>query len=130
MYDDASPSAIINVLGDDYLVKPGDIVESFEIENISKDYVAIKTGSNIYRAKVGDIVDGDVYGTGVYNLGHRFAGTYAPANEEDILIVETKRNKKDEKQKNTGLKDLTLPPAPEIKTKISESDIPLPPSSN
>lgn len=128
LYDEVSPSAIINVLEDDYLVKPGDIVESFEIESITKDYVAIKTGSNVYRAKVGDIVDGELYGTGVYNLGHRFAGTFSPANDEDVLIIETKKKGKDEdKKKNAdGFSDLALPPAPELKIKTPAGEIPLP----
>ena len=127
LYDEASPSAIINVLDDDYLVKPGDKVESFEIENISKDFVAIKTGSNVYRAKVGDIVDGELYGTGVYNLGHRFAGTYAPANDEDVLIVQTKKKSGgSEKKQPESLTDLELPPAPEIKIKTPSGEVSLP----
>lgn len=113
LFEDESPSAIINVLDSDYLVKPGDKVESFEIEAITKDYVSIKTGTNVFRAKVGDIVDGELYGTGVYNLGHRFAGTYNPASDEDIVIVQTK--KKDAvKKKDTGnITDMELPPVPE-----------------
>lgn len=127
LYDEVSPSAIINVLEDDYLVKPGDIVESFKIESITKDYVAIKTGSNVYRAKVGDIVDGELYGTGVYNLGHRFAGTFSPANDEDVLIIETKKKgKEEEKKKADGFSDLALPPAPELKLKTPAGEIPLP----
>ena len=130
LYDETSPSAIINVLDDDYLVKPGDKVESFEIANISKDYVAIKTGTNVYRAKVGDIVDGELFGTGVYNLGHRFAGVNNPAKDEDILIVKTSK-KKDKNMGNNSqesLKDLSLPPVPipEIKLKTQAGEIPLP----
>ena len=114
LFEDESPSAIINVLESDYLVKPGDKVETFEIEAITKDYVAIKTGTNVFRAKVGDIVDGELYGTGVYNLGHRFAGTYNPANDDDIVIVQTKKKDAAEQKKEpVGLSDMELPPVPE-----------------
>ncbi len=128
LYEANSPSAIVNVLGDDYLVKPGDKIESFEIAGISKDYVAIKTGTNVYRAKVGDIVDGELYGTGIYNLGHRFAGVRNPARDEDVIIVKTAKKKGEEPQKNNNenLKDLSLPPVPEIKLKTQAGEIPLP----
>ncbi len=137
LYDETSPSAIINVLDDDYLVKPGDKVETFEIASIKEDYVAIKTGSNIYRAKVGDIVDGDVYGTGIYNLGHKFAGTNNPSREEDILIVKTKKNSEKTGSANgdstsvESIKDLSLPPVPKsmfprFKLKTQAGEIPFP----
>jgi len=113
LYDPKSPSAIINVLDSDYLVKPGDKVESFQIAGITKDYVAIKTGSNVYRAKVGDIVDGEIYGSGVYNLGHRFAGTHRPARKEDVMVFATKKNSETKKEP-AGFNDLSLPPVPEI----------------
>ena len=127
LYDDVSPSAIINVLDDDYLVKPGDKVESFEIESISQDFVAIKTGTNVYRAKVGDIVDGELYGTGVYNLGHRFAGTNAPANNEDVIIVQTKKKSEGSSKKEVeSLNDLELPPAPQLKIKTPSGEVSIP----
>ena len=132
VYDDKSPSALVNVLDNDYLVRPGDKIESFEIAAITKDYVSIKTGSNIYRAKVGDIVDGEMYGTGVYNLGHRFAGRRTPARSEDILIVKTKKESEDKKSDDTGFNDMSLPPIPEMnnilpKIKINkDADLPVP----
>ena len=138
LYEEDSPSAIINVLDGDYLVKPGDKVESFEIEAIEKNYVAIKTGSNVYRAKVGDIVDGELYGTGVYNLGHRFAGTSNPARTEDILIVETKsKNSTQAKKEPTNIQDFSLPPIPSLDgilprinvNKPINADVSLPPAA-
>lgn len=130
VYDEDSPSAIINVFEDDYLVKPGDKVESFIIESITKDYVAIRTGLNVFRAKVGDIVDGEVYGTGVYNLGHRFAGIKNPSKDEDILIVEMKKNADNKSNEQKGLNDLELPPIPiqfgDSKITIPSDSIPLP----
>ena len=115
LYDPKSPSAIINVLGDDYLVKPGDKVESFQIATISKDYVSIKTGSNAYRAKVGDIVEGEVYGTGIYNLGHRFAGSKYPARKEDVFVVSTKKQAENSQHGDIGFNDLSLPPIPQMR---------------
>lgn len=140
VYEEDSPSAIINVLDGDYLVKPGDKVESFEIEAIEKNYVAIKTGSNVYRAKVGDIVDGELYGTGIYNLGHRFAGSTNPAKTEDILIVETKsKSSTQNKQEPANFQDFALPPIPSLdgilprinvnKPINSNNSVPLPPSA-
>ena len=137
LYDTTSPSAIINVLDEDYLVKPGDEIESFQISSITKDYVAIKTGSNIYRAKVGDIVDGELYGSGIYNLGSKFAGRRRPANKDEVLIVATKRKASQDaakKHENTDFGNMSLPPVPEvipagggkINLKTQAGEIPLP----
>ena len=116
LFEPNSPSAIINVMDDDYLVKPGDQIEGFKISSITKDYVAIQTGSNVYRAKVGDIVEGEMYGSGIYNLGNKFAGHRRPANKDDILIVATKKqaSKQNEKKSNTGFGEMSLPPVPEV----------------
>ncbi|MCQ2958208.1 MAG: hypothetical protein MJ180_04830 [Candidatus Gastranaerophilales bacterium] len=133
IYDDKSPSALVNVLDDDYLVKPGDKIESFEIATITKDYVGIKTGSNIYRAKVGDIVDGEMYGTGVYNLGHRFAGRNHPARNEDIVVVKMKKDSSEKKGEPENFNNMSLPPIPEINTILpkvkldKDIDLPAPP---
>ncbi|MDD3594259.1 MAG: hypothetical protein PHX18_06500 [Candidatus Gastranaerophilales bacterium] len=110
LYDINSPSAIINVLDQDYLVKKGDKIEQFTIADIKKDYVAIQTGSNSFRTRVGEIVEGDVNPTGVYNLGRRFAGVKHPARPEDIIIVKAVK-KKDQKDTNI-LKDFSLPDTP------------------
>ncbi|MCR4881746.1 MAG: hypothetical protein K6A44_07335 [bacterium] len=137
LYDTVSPSAIINVLNEDYLVKPGDEIESFQISSITKDYVAIKTGSNVYRAKVGDIVDGELYGSGIYNLGHKFAGRRHPAKNDEVLIVATKRKASQDESKKQGNADfgsLSLPPVPEVipaggvkvNLKTQAGEIPLP----
>lgn len=133
LFEQESPSAIINVKDSDYLVKPGDKVETFEIADIAEDYVAIKTGTNVYRAKVGDIIEGELVGTGIYNLGHRFAGTYNPANEEDILIVKTSKksaNNQGSSQEAGGLNDLTLPDIPlgKVRVKAQDNGVPLPPA--
>ena len=114
LFEPKSPSAIINVMDDDYLVKPGDEIEGFKISSITKDYVAIQTGSNVYRAKVGDIVEGEMYGSGIYNLGHKFAGQRRPARKEDVLIVATKKQASQKEDKNNNGFDMSLPPVPEV----------------
>lgn len=142
LFEEDSPSAIINVKDEEYLVKPGDEIEGFQISSITQDYVAIKTGSNVYRAKVGDIVDGEIYGSGIYNLGHKFAGQFAPAKEEDVLIFATKKesdNSNNAQQNNASksFSEMGLPPVPEINPtqggglpqvtlKTQAGDIPLP----
>lgn len=137
LFEPNSPSAIINVMDDDYLVKPGDEIEGFKISSITKDYVAIQTGSNVYRAKVGDIVEGEMYGSGIYNLGHKFAGERHPANKDDVLIVATKKQaaKQNENKRADGFGDMSLPPVPEvvpgvtipkINLKTQAGEIPLP----
>ena len=141
LFEPKSPSAIVNVLGDDYLVKPGDEIEGFKISSITKDYVAIQTGSNVYRAKVGDIVEGEMYGSGIYNLGHKFAGQRRPARKEDVLIVATKKQASQKESKDTKGFDMSLPPVPEvvpksglsvpkINLKTQAGEIPLPIGSN
>ena len=132
LYEQNSPSAIINVKDDDFLVKPGDEVEGFKISSITKDYVAIQTGSNVYRAKVGDIVEGDIYGSGTYNLGYKFAGRISPARKEDVMIFATKKHSSEQSKGNepTNFNDMSLPPVPEVIPKINlktqAGEIPLP----
>ena len=130
IYDNVTPYAIINVLDNDYLVKIGDKIESFSITDIEKDYVAIKTGTNVYRAKVGDIIEGDVNESGVYNVGHRFAGTKSNVKDEDVIYI--KGIKKDDTQnQNAGINDLALPEPPAIPNKTqsgNNDEVPPPPS--
>ena len=128
IYDTVTPYAIINVLDNDYLVKIGDKVESFTITDIEKDYVAIKTGTNVYRAKVGDIIDGDINESGIYNVGHRFAGTKSNVKDEDVIYIKGIK-KDDAANQNFGINDLTLPAPPVIPNQGSNNDeLPPPPS--
>ena len=137
LFDQGNPSAILNVEGDDYLVKPGDEIDGFKIASITKDYVAVQTGTNIYRAKVGDIVDGEIYDSGIYNVGHKFAGVRKPAKADDVLIFGTKKQNPEGSKKEEGFNEMTLPPVPEIltsgnaiKIKTKSGDIPLPLGGN
>ncbi len=130
IYDTVTPYAIINVLDNDYLVKIGDKIESFSITDIAKDYVAIKTGTNVYRAKVGDIIDGDIYESGIYNVGHRFAGTKSNVKDEDVIFIKGIK-KDDAANQNFGINDLTLPAPPAIPNQSqggNNDELPPPPS--
>lgn len=54
MYDDVRPSAIITYDNNDYFVQKGDKLDNYRIVDISKNYVKIALGQNIYRANIGE----------------------------------------------------------------------------
>ncbi len=54
LFDSVKPSAIVNVNGTDYYVQVGDKVDECQVVAINKQYVAIKDGTNIYKAQVGE----------------------------------------------------------------------------
>ena len=75
MYDNYSPSAILNIEGTDYLVRSGDVINNYKVLSISKKVVTVQLGSNVYRAGVGQILtSGGVQYTHVANLRHKFGG--------------------------------------------------------
>lgn len=80
LYDGKNPTAIVNIKDTDYLVHRGDHVFNFYIKDIFKDKVAIKSGNNIYRAGIGEIVYGNVIDNNVSNLQSKFGGSSAPSN--------------------------------------------------
>ena len=86
MYDKARPSAIINVGGVDQLVHKGDVVKDYQIIDITKDRVVLKSGTNIYRASVGQEVDGGVNINPVSNLSRQFGGAYKSVSRNIIEI--------------------------------------------
>lgn len=86
MYDKARPSAIINVGGVDQLVHKGDVVKDYQILDITKDRVVLKSGTNIYRASVGQEVDGSININPVSNISRQFGGAYKPASRNIIEI--------------------------------------------
>lgn len=75
MYDNYSPSAIINIEGTDYLVRSGDVVNNYKVLSISKKVVTVQLGANVYRAGVGQpfAEDGIQYNQ-IANLQHKFGG--------------------------------------------------------
>ncbi len=86
MYDKARPSAIINVDGADQLVHKGDFVKEYQIIDITKDRVVLKNGTNIYRASVGQEVEGSVNINPVSNLSRQFGGAYKAKSGNIIEI--------------------------------------------
>ncbi len=75
MYDQTSPSAILNIEGSDFLVRSGDVVNGYKVLAISPSVVTVQLGSNIYKAGVGQLLvtDGINYNT-VPNLSKKFGG--------------------------------------------------------
>lgn len=75
MYDPNSPSAILNIEGEDYLVRSGDYINNYKVLSISKDLVTVQLGSNVYKAGVGEVIsDGEMNYNNIDNLEHKFGG--------------------------------------------------------
>lgn len=75
LYDKFSPSAILNIEGNDYLVKKGDIVNNYKVLNIEKNSVTVKLGNNTFKAGIGEILtEGSVNHNDVSNLSKKFGG--------------------------------------------------------
>lgn len=75
LYDKYSPSAILNIEGNDYLVKKGDVVNNYKIVNIMQDSVTVKLGANVYKAGIGEILtEGTLNHNNVSNLNNKFGG--------------------------------------------------------
>ncbi|MBR2430204.1 hypothetical protein IKB17_01915 [bacterium] len=75
LFDKYSPSAILNIEGNDYLVKKGDVVNNYKVLNILQDSVTVKLGSNVYKAGIGEILtEGTLNHNNVSNLNNKFGG--------------------------------------------------------
>lgn len=75
LYDKFSPSAILNIEGNDYLVKKGDVVNNYKVVNIMQDSVTVKLGANVYKAGIGEILtEGSLNHNDVSNLNNKFGG--------------------------------------------------------
>ena len=75
LYDKYSPSAILNIEGNDYLVKKGDVVNNYRVLNIAQDSVTVKLGANTYKAGIGEILtEGTLNHNDVSNLSKKFGG--------------------------------------------------------
>lgn len=75
LYDKYSPSAILNIEGNDYLVKKGDVVNNYKVVSIVQDSVTVKLGSNVYKAGIGEILtEGSLNHNEVSNLNNKFGG--------------------------------------------------------
>jgi hypothetical protein len=60
LYDTRRPSAIINVDNTDYLVHKGDFLFNFYVKDITVDKIAVKYGNNVYKAGIGEVIEGIV----------------------------------------------------------------------
>ena len=75
LYDKFSPSAILNIEGNDYLVKKGDIVNNYKVLDIAQNSVSVKLGNNTYKAGIGEILtEGVMKQNDVANLDKKFGG--------------------------------------------------------
>ena len=75
LYDRFNPSAILNIEGNDYLVKKGDVVNNYKVLNILQDSVTVKLGNNVYKAGIGEILtEGTLHKNDVSNLSNKFGG--------------------------------------------------------
>ena len=75
LFDKFSPSAILNIDGNDYLVKKGDVVHDYKILNIAQNNVTVQFGKNTYTAGIGEILtEGSVNRNDIANLDKKFGG--------------------------------------------------------
>ena len=75
LYDKFSPSAILNIEGNDYLVKKGDVVNNYKVLSIVEDSVTVKLGANVYKAGIGEILtEGTLNHNNISNLNNKFGG--------------------------------------------------------
>lgn len=82
LYDDVSPSAIVNLNGIDQFVKIGDVVSGYKIESITRDKVQITYKNNTYVASVGELFTRGYLEKqqAVVGLENKFAGRYRNNN--------------------------------------------------
>jgi len=75
LFDKFSPSAILNIDGNDYLVKKGDVVHDYKVVNIAQNNVTVQYGKNTYTAGIGELLtEGSVKHNDVSNLDKKFGG--------------------------------------------------------
>ncbi len=82
LFDDVSPSAIVNLNGIDQFVKMGDVISGYTIESITKDKVQINYKNNSYVASVGELFTRGALDKqrAVADLENKFAGRYRNNN--------------------------------------------------
>lgn len=75
LFDKFNPSAILNIEGNDYLVKKGDVVNNYKVLAIAQDSVTVQLGANVYKAGIGEILtEGSLNHNDVSNLSNKFGG--------------------------------------------------------
>ena len=82
LYDEESPSAIVNLNGLDQFVKIGDTISGYTIQDITKNKVQISYKNNSYVAAVGELFTKGALEKkqAVDNLENKFAGRYKNNN--------------------------------------------------
>ena len=82
LFDEISPSAIVNLNGMDQFVKMGDVISGYKIESITKDKVQINYKNNSYVASVGELFTRGALEKqrAVADLENKFAGRYRNNN--------------------------------------------------
>ena len=85
LYDESSPSAIVNLAGKDEFVKIGDEISGYKIKKITRNKVEISYKNNTYVASVGELfVPGKLEAQpAVANLNNKFAGRYKNKDVEE-----------------------------------------------
>ena len=90
LFDSVKPSAIVSVSGSGYYVQVGDKVDDFQVVAINRQYVAIKNGSNVYKAQVGENfgTKAPVDGMATRQTSGKFAGAkqYTSASEVEVSV--------------------------------------------
>ena len=75
LYDKYSPSAILNIEGNDYLVKKGDVIQNYKVVSILQDSVTVQSGKNTYKAGIGEfLTTGEINHNEISNLSKKFGG--------------------------------------------------------
>lgn len=88
LFDDVKPSAIVNVNNSDYYVQIGDKVDDYQVVAINSQYVAIKNGTNIYKAQVGESfgTKTPVSGMAQKQTSGKFAGARQYTSASDVEV--------------------------------------------
>lgn len=83
MFDKFNPSAILNIAGQDYLVRTGDIINGYKVLSIGKEVVTVQYGANVYKAGVGELFNGEgINFNTVSNLESKFGGRNNSSNRK------------------------------------------------
>ena len=75
LFDKYSPTAILKIEGQDYLVKKGDTVHNYKVLNIAQNSVTVQYGKNTYQAGIGELLSGgELNQNDISNLNKKFGG--------------------------------------------------------
>jgi hypothetical protein len=109
LYDRYRPTAILNVFGEDHLVKKGEMISDFYIQDIQKDYVVVKSGYNVYKTAIGGIINGATIVESTGNtLGGKFAGRRnTSSSTSDRIEIKSLSNSTQTKSTTTQVQPAT-----------------------